>query len=73
MYHPNVFAHHGRLTYLIQCNPCTALLELLRQPLLAGEYPNPVYFVEAGALLLALGGLAWFLLRRFEKTLVYWI
>ncbi len=73
MYKANTFANRGRLMLLIQWNPFTALLELIRQPILNGKYPEPMHFVQGGVFLLVVGGLAWYCLRRFEKTLVYWI
>jgi lipopolysaccharide transport system permease protein len=73
MYKANAFANRGRLTYLINCNPFTSLLELVRQPLLDGLYPDPVHLLQATAFLLVVGTLAWLCLWRFERTLVYWI
>jgi lipopolysaccharide transport system permease protein len=73
MYRPDFFAARGRLTYVIQCNPFTALLESVRQPLLEGQYPDPAYLLNAAAFAAIVSGLAWLGLQRFEKTLVYWI
>ncbi len=73
MYRPDTFASRGRLTWLINWNPFTAVLELVRRPLLTGQYPEPFHFAQAGAFLLVVGLAAWFCLRRFERDLVYWI
>jgi ABC-type polysaccharide/polyol phosphate export permease len=73
MYPITVFANRGVLRNLIECNPLTALLELVRQPLLAGEFPDSLHFAQAGGFLLVVAALAWLCLRRFEKTMVYWI
>jgi lipopolysaccharide transport system permease protein len=73
MYKANAFANRGRLTWLINCNPFTSLLELIRQPLLDNVYPAPTHMLQATAFLLVVGMLAWACLWRFERTLVYWI
>jgi homopolymeric O-antigen transport system permease protein len=73
MYPANYFAHRGRLTLLITWNPFTSVLELIRRPLTAGEYPEPFHLMHASLFLLLVGGVAWYCLRRFERDLVYWI
>jgi lipopolysaccharide transport system permease protein len=73
MYRPDTFADRNRLAWLITWNPLTAVLELVRRPLLAGQYPEPAHLLQAAALLLVAGTLAWACLRHFERDLVYWI
>lgn len=59
--------------WLIECNPLTAFLELIRAPLLDGVPPQPHHWqVAVGCVLLA-GMTAWMALRRWERTLVFWI
>lgn len=54
-------------------NPFTAVLELVRQPLLTGQYPEPAHLLQALIFLAVVGGLAWFCLRQCERDLVFWI
>ncbi len=73
MFPPNAFPERPRLTLFLNWNPLTALLEMLRQPLLQGEWPGMFHVLYASLSVLLLCGVAWFCLRRVEKTLVYWV
>jgi lipopolysaccharide transport system permease protein len=73
MYRPDTFAEHRELSGLLTWNPFTAVLELVRQPLLCGHYPEPAYLLQALMFVGILSGLAWYCLRRCEDNLVFWI
>jgi ABC-type polysaccharide/polyol phosphate export permease len=86
MYFPEIFAGRGRMTMLMYWNPLTSVLGLIRGPLVYGfdkvaadgtvQFSTDLYLFHlwyAGVFLLLVGGLAWCLLRRFERDLVYWI
>jgi ABC-type polysaccharide/polyol phosphate export permease len=73
MYRATSLAGRPRVTMFINWNPFTALLELVRQPLLHGKLPAEFHLWYAGLFALALCGLAWVSLRRVEKSLVYWV
>jgi lipopolysaccharide transport system permease protein len=72
--HPPEYASGaGRLAMLVQWNPFTSLLALIRVPILAGTFP-PVQNILISLLFLAVVGfLAIILLRKMERTLVFWI
>src|SRR5262249_17558406 len=73
MFPPCTLAGGGRLNLLINWNPFTAVLEIVRRPMLTGEYPEAFHLLQASGFLLLVGLLAWACLRRFERHLVYWI
>ena len=73
MYGPDEFPERPRVTMFFHWNPVTALLEMVRQPLLAGQLPSAFYVLYAVSFVLVLCVVAWLCLRRVEKSLVYWI
>lgn len=73
LYRPEHLGEHGRLAWLVQLNPLTSVLELIRRPLLEGNWPALVHLQMAVLLLAGLGGLALVALRRLERTLVFWV
>jgi lipopolysaccharide transport system permease protein len=85
MYFPDMFVNRGRMTMLIDWNPLTSVLGLIRGPLIYGfdnvidgkvAFSTNLYLFHlwyASLFLLLVGGLAWCCLRRFERDLVYWI
>jgi lipopolysaccharide transport system permease protein len=86
MYFANIFAGRGRMTLLIDWNPLTSVLGLIRGPLVYGfdriaedgtvAFSTNLYLFHlwyASAFLVLVGGVAWYCLRRFERDLVYWI
>ena len=71
---PEQLIKNPRLAWwLVDLNPFTQLLELLRQPLLQGQLPSP-WAVGISALtgLLAVGA-ASLALRRFEKRMIFYL
>jgi ABC-type polysaccharide/polyol phosphate export permease len=73
MYRPDAFKKNEQLSRLIAYNPLTSVLELIRRPLLMGEYPEPFHAVMALGFLCVVATIAWVLLRKFERNLVFWV
>jgi ABC-type polysaccharide/polyol phosphate export permease len=73
MYPPSILHERGRIAQVINLNPITYFLEMVRRPMLHGEVPPmDVYLVAAGTVgVLAL--LAVWMLRRLERNLVFWL
>jgi ABC-type polysaccharide/polyol phosphate export permease len=72
MYPPNV-ASRTSLNSVLAYNPFYAVLELIRAPLLLGELPTAHSMMVSLVFTVAAGLLAWYLLRKLEKTLVFWL
>jgi lipopolysaccharide transport system permease protein len=65
--------HQPRLARLVQMNPFAMLLELIRQPLLYGQFPS-AWAVGMSALTgLAAVSAASLALRRFEKRMIFYL
>jgi lipopolysaccharide transport system permease protein len=63
----------ARLMGLVQLNPFYYILDLVRVPIVDGRYP-PLQSVAIGlACVAVLGLLACVCLKRFERTLVFWV
>jgi ABC-type polysaccharide/polyol phosphate export permease len=61
------------LAWLVECNPVTSLLALFRAPIIEGT-PPAMHHVGVSVLLLAvIAVVAIPLLRKLERTLVFWI
>lgn len=73
MYRPTSFPDRHRLTWILSWNPVHAVIELVRQPLLEGALPTVANVTTSLAFLAATAALAWLLLRKLERTLVFWI
>jgi lipopolysaccharide transport system permease protein len=73
MYRASAFIDRGRLSIVFAWNPIQSILELFRQPLLQGEWPTAFSFGMSLAFTGAAAAIAWFLLRRLERTLVFWL
>ena len=74
LYQPEVIANRGgKLAMLVEWNPITSLLALIRTPILNGAFPA-VQHISISLLFLAVVGiLAAALLRKMERTLIFWI
>lgn len=73
MYKPAAFSSRRTLGRVIEYNPLTSMLDLIRRPLLDGEYPEPFSIFYAIAFVALVGVIAWVVLRKCEKTLVFWV
>ncbi len=63
----------GWLAWLVECNPFTSLLDLIRRPILRGEAPPTESILIALAFMTVSAGLACWSLRRIERNLVLWL
>src|SRR5262245_23211111 len=73
MYTPEVFQRFRRLSWLLDCNPIWSVLELVRRPVLNGQWP-PLFNVGVSVLFVSvLTVLAVVGLRKLERNLVFWI
>jgi len=68
-----VLRTRGRLALVFAWTPTQSILELFRQPLLAGEWPSAFSIGMSLAFTGFAAAIAWFLLRRLERTLVFWL
>jgi ABC-type polysaccharide/polyol phosphate export permease len=61
----------GKLGWVIQCNPLTTFVELLRAPLLRGEFPSVSLFGAGMIFTAAFAGMAMLTIARFEKKIIF--
>lgn len=73
LYPPQALVNRGRLSWLVDWNPLTSVLDLIRSPILLGSLPTMKQFQMALLLLLATGALAAVCLRKLERNLVFWV
>ena len=73
MYDPADLPQRSGLTEVVGYNPIYAMLEWIRAPLLRGELPAVQSIAIGVGFTAATGLLAWILMRRLEKTLVFWL
>lgn len=72
-YRIEAFTEHERLSAILKLNPACSILDLFRQPLLDGQLPSMSSLgVSVGVTAFA-ATIAWLLLRRLERTLVFWL
>jgi ABC-type polysaccharide/polyol phosphate export permease len=73
LYKPEYLAGRGRMMLLFKWNPMTSILDLTRTPLLQGTLP-PMQQIEMSLMFVTMVALlAFALLRKLERTLVFWI
>ena len=70
MYPPALLDQHG-MGYLAQLNPLAHLLEMIRQPLLAGRAAPLACYAVSGGTALVLAGCASWALSRLERRLIF--
>jgi lipopolysaccharide transport system permease protein len=73
MYPPEIMETRGRVAWVLSMNPVTYFLSIVRRPLLYGEIPPLSDYLVASGTVVALALLAVWMLRRLEKTLVFWL
>jgi ABC-type polysaccharide/polyol phosphate export permease len=73
IYMPASLQQTGWLHTLIACNPFSAFLDLVRQPLLYGEAPRFASLAIVVTFTAALAVIAWVALQRVEKRVVLWL
>jgi ABC-type polysaccharide/polyol phosphate export permease len=62
---------NGRLAMIARCNPLIPFLELVRQPILEGQVPNPMIFLQAVITVVLAGCLAMFVCHRAQRQLIF--
>jgi lipopolysaccharide transport system permease protein len=73
LYRPDSFGNQGGFVTLVQWNPLTSILALIRTPLIEGIPPS-MHHIQVCLLLVTVVGLgAVLLLRKLERTLIFWI
>lgn len=73
LYKPEAIAERGRLLTLLRWNPFGSMLAVVRTPILDGTLPASRDIAMCLLTLAALGSVTVFLLRKLERTLVFWI
>ena len=73
LYRPETIAGRGRLSFIVEWNPLSALLALIRTPILDGTAPSAFHIQVSVIFLAVVGTLAIILLRKLERTLIFWI
>jgi lipopolysaccharide transport system permease protein len=73
VYPPEIIRGRQRFAFLVDMNPMTHLLEIIRRPALVGELaPLHSYLVAVG-FVAAFVGVAILFLRKMERNLVFWV
>ena len=73
MYNPSKLPGLHTLKRVMAWNPVHAILDLIRQPILHGEFPPLESVAVCVAAVTITGGAAIYLLRRLERSLVFWM
>ncbi len=66
-------SHRGRLTLLIEYNPFSAVIEMIRTPILYGTLPTLSTVQTALVFVTVMVALASLALRKLERNLVFWV
>lgn len=70
IYPPSQLKANG-MGWLIDINPIASILELFREPILAGRFPTAGTYTVAGLAVAVLSGLAVWTLVRLQKTIIF--
>ena len=73
MYRPESFAGSPWKSALLPLNPFGSVLELVRAPLLAGECASPGHWGMVMAFTACSGMLAFLVMRKVQRELVFWV
>jgi lipopolysaccharide transport system permease protein len=73
MYNPASLESRGRLKLLVEWNPLTSILALVRTPILEGTPPALHHIEISLVFLVVVAAAAAFLMRKMERTLIFWI
>lgn len=73
LYRPESFGNRAWLSLLVEWNPLTSIMALIRTPILEGSPPSAHHIGVSILLLLLAGAFAAFLLRKLERTLIFWL
>jgi lipopolysaccharide transport system permease protein len=73
IYRPNNLLRSSNFAWVVDCNPLWSVLELVRQPVLYGQYPPAFNIAVALTMVTGMALLAYVCLRKLERTLVFWL
>jgi lipopolysaccharide transport system permease protein len=73
MYRPELFSGRTKFAALLQWNPLTSVLALIRTPILEGTMPAFHQIAIAVTFVAIMTALAVLVLRKLERTLILWI
>jgi lipopolysaccharide transport system permease protein len=73
LYRPGDIAGRGRLIQLVEWNPFTSIMSMIRTPILEGTMPPLDHALISLGFLALVGTAAVLLLRKWERTLIFWI
>jgi ABC-type polysaccharide/polyol phosphate export permease len=73
LYRPEMMSGRSRILFALEWNPLTAILALIRTPILDGTPPSAFHIGMALVFVTLLTTLAVVLLRKLERTLIFWI
>jgi ABC-type polysaccharide/polyol phosphate export permease len=73
VYPPAYIDGRGRLGMILKLNPFTYLLDLVRVPMINGTLPPLISIQVALSFVSVVGLLAWVMMRKNERTLVFWV
>jgi lipopolysaccharide transport system permease protein len=71
MYRIETFKDKHRLMALLQCNPLVSFLDLIRDPILLGQFPSLTTYATAGAVVLVLASAATLAMWIEERRLIF--
>jgi len=73
LYRLEDFGTRGRMAMLIEYNPLTSILALVRTPILDGTPPTVYQISISMMFLLAVGAASVYMMRKTERNLIFWI
>jgi lipopolysaccharide transport system permease protein len=73
IYRPDTLAGRGRLLRVLELNPLTWVLEIIRRPIVEGQLPLARHFLLTVCFVSVIGFLSFYALKKLEKTLVFWV
>ncbi len=73
MYPPGAIRSRERLAWIIDLNPLTHILEAIRLPILEGRLPPANSLLIVGGLVAGTFVLALLVLKRLQRSLVFWL
>jgi lipopolysaccharide transport system permease protein len=73
VYFETRFFREAGLDGLVDYNPVYHLLQIVRAPLLSGEWPSLMNYMFCSATILVIGLLAWAIGRRHERNVIFYL
>lgn len=72
LYPPAMLIERG-LEWAVHINPLTAVIEVIRHPLLHNEFAPALHYQIVGGLLVLSGLIAWLAVRFLGKRMIFWL